>query len=76
MCSIVVALVFLLSYWIIYCNGLAIGKKKGMIVVVFVSLSYCLIHCFIIIAMAAIAVEPSLSPLVDPYVLRVRFIVY
>ena len=34
MCSIVVALVFRLLYWIIYCNGLAIGKKKGMIVVV------------------------------------------
>ena len=76
MCSIVVALVFRLSYWIIYCKGLAIGKKKGMIIVVFVSSSHCLIHCFIIITMAAIAVGPSFSSLVDPYVLRVRFIVH
>ena len=80
MCSIVVALVIRLLYWIIYCTGLAIGKKKGvvLIVVVFVSLSYCLLHCFIIITMAVVAVGPSLSSLVDldPYVLCVCLIVY
>ena len=34
MCSIVVALVFWLSYWIIYCTGLIIEKKGVVLIVV------------------------------------------
>ena len=65
MCSIVVALVFRLLYWIIYCTGLIIEKKGVvLIVVVFVPSSYCLIHCFIIITLVVFAVGPSLSSLV------------
>ena len=36
MCSIVVALVFRLLYWIIYFTGLAIGEKKGVVLIVVV----------------------------------------
>jgi len=36
--SIVVALVFQLLYWIIYCTGLAIGKKQGEIYLLFLLL--------------------------------------
>ena len=73
--SISIIVLDYLLYWIIYCTGLAVSFWSLSFLV---SSSYCLIHCFTIIMVAVVAVWPSLSSLVDldPYVLRVRLIVY